>query len=88
MGQLANLTMYGIASQAKYDIMREYGAFPIDYCTQDFVEVIRQAEPEGLDVVIDGMMRLDYIKGGLSLLRRGRASFPFVVFVTLFTGTV
>jgi NADPH:quinone reductase-like Zn-dependent oxidoreductase len=71
LGQLANLTMYGIASKGKHSILTEYGATPIDYHTQHFVEVIRQTEPEGLDVVIDGMMRLDYIKGGLSLLRRG-----------------
>jgi len=31
----------------------EYGATPVDYRTQDFVEVIRQAEPDGLDVVLD-----------------------------------
>jgi NADPH:quinone reductase-like Zn-dependent oxidoreductase len=71
LGQLANLTMYGIASKAKHDILREYDVIPIDYRTQNFVEVIRQAEPNGIDVVIDGMMRLDYIEGGLSLLRRG-----------------
>jgi NADPH:quinone reductase-like Zn-dependent oxidoreductase len=71
LGKLANLTMYGIASKCKQRILREYGATPIDYHSQDFVEVIRQAEPDGLDAVIDGMTRLDYIKGGLSLLRRG-----------------
>ena len=45
LGKLANLTMYGIASPSKHDILTEYGATPIDYHTQDFVEVIRQAEP-------------------------------------------
>jgi len=48
-----------------------YGATPIDYRTQDFVAVIRQAEPAGLDVVLDGMMRLEAMRGALSLLRRG-----------------
>jgi len=48
-----------------------YGATPIDYRTQDFVAVIRRAEPGGLDVVLDGMMRLEAMKGALSLLRRG-----------------
>jgi NADPH:quinone reductase-like Zn-dependent oxidoreductase len=71
LGQLADLTVYGIASKSKHGVLAEYGATPIDYRTQDFVEVIRRAEPDGLDVVIDGMMRLDYIKGSLSLLRRG-----------------
>jgi NADPH:quinone reductase-like Zn-dependent oxidoreductase len=71
LGKLANLTMYGIASKSKHHILAEYGATPIDYHTQDFVEVISRAEPDGLDTVIDGMMSLDYIRRGLSLLRRG-----------------
>jgi NADPH:quinone reductase-like Zn-dependent oxidoreductase len=71
LGQLANLSLYGIASKSKHHILTEYGATPIDYRTQDFVAVIRQAEPDGLDAVIDGMMSMDYIRGGLSLLRRG-----------------
>ena len=33
----------------------ELGAVPIDCRAQDFVEVIRQAGPEVLDVVLDGM---------------------------------
>ncbi len=71
LGKLAGLKMYGIASQSKHHILAEYGATPIDYRTQDFVEVIRQAEPAGLDAVLDGMMRPDTIRGALSLLRRG-----------------
>jgi NADPH:quinone reductase-like Zn-dependent oxidoreductase len=71
LGKLAGLKMYGIASKSKHPILSEYGATPIDYRTQDFVEVIQQAEPEGLDAVLDGMMCLDYILGALSLLRRG-----------------
>jgi NADPH:quinone reductase-like Zn-dependent oxidoreductase len=71
LGKLAGLRMYAIASKSKHPILSEYGAIPIDYRTQDFVAVIRQAEPGGLDAVLDGMMRLDYIKGGLSLLQSG-----------------
>ena len=71
LGKLAGLKMYGIASKSKHHILSEYGATPIDYRTQDFVEVIRQAEPTGLDAVLDGVIRLDYIRGALALLRRG-----------------
>jgi NADPH:quinone reductase-like Zn-dependent oxidoreductase len=71
LGRLADLFMYGVASRSKHSILTEMGAIPIDYRTQDFVPAIRQAEPAGLDVVIDGMMRLEAINGGLSLLRRG-----------------
>jgi NADPH:quinone reductase-like Zn-dependent oxidoreductase len=70
LGKLANLTMYGLASKSKHYILTEYGATPIDYRTQDFVEVIQKAEPDGLDAVFDGIGG-DYIKRGFSLLRRG-----------------
>jgi len=70
LGQLANLTMYGIASKNKHPILTEYGATPIDYRTQDFVEVIQKAEPDGLDAVFDGIGG-DYITRGFSLLQRG-----------------
>jgi len=70
LGKLAGLKMYGIASKSKHPILTEYGATPIDYHSQDFVEVIRQAEPGGLDAVFDGMGQ-DYLDRGFSLLRRG-----------------
>jgi len=70
LGQLAELRMYGIASKSKHAILAEYGATPIDYHSQDFVEVIRQAEPDGLDAVFDGMV-WGYLDRGFSLLRRG-----------------
>lgn len=70
LGKLAGLKMYGIASKSKHHILTEYGATPIDYRRQDFVEVIRQAEPQGLDAVFDGMGR-DYFRRSYSLLRRG-----------------
>jgi NADPH:quinone reductase-like Zn-dependent oxidoreductase len=71
LGRLAGLGMYGLASRSKHPLLAEYGAVPIDYSTQDFTEVIRRAEPAGLEAVFDGMMRLSYIRGGLSLLKRG-----------------
>lgn len=71
LGKIAGLKMYGVASKHKHHILTEYGATPIDYRTQDFVEVIRQAEPDGIDVVLDGMMRVDYIRRALPLQRRG-----------------
>jgi NADPH:quinone reductase-like Zn-dependent oxidoreductase len=70
LGRLAGLSMYGIASKSKHDIVIEYGAVPIDYHTQDFVDVVRQAEPDGLDAVFDGMAG-DYFRRGYALLRRG-----------------
>ncbi len=70
LGKLVHLTMYGLASKSKHHIIMEYGATPIDYRAQDFVEVIRKAQPDGLDAVFDGIGG-DYIKHSFSLLRRG-----------------
>lgn len=70
LGRLAGLKMYGIASARKHAILDQYGATPIDYHTQDFAEVIRRAEPQGLDWVFDGIGG-DYLQRGFSLLKRG-----------------
>jgi NADPH:quinone reductase-like Zn-dependent oxidoreductase len=70
LGRLAGVKMFGLASASKHAILIEYGATPIDYRTQDFVEVIRQAEPEGLDFVFNGMGE-EYYERGLAVLRRG-----------------
>jgi len=70
LGKLAGLKMYGLASPSKHRTLNEYGATPIDYHTQDFVEVLHQAEPEGIDYVFNGMDE-EYFKPGLAVLRRG-----------------
>lgn len=70
LGRLAGLKMYGLASPSKHPILAEYGATPIDYHTQDFVEVIRRAEPEGIDYVFNGMGEETYERS-LAVLRRG-----------------
>lgn len=70
LGQLAGVKMFGLASPRKHATLREYGAAPIDYHTQDFVQVIRQAEPDGLDFVFNGMGE-EYFERGLAVLRRG-----------------
>jgi NADPH:quinone reductase-like Zn-dependent oxidoreductase len=71
LGRVAGLTMYGVASKDKHAILTEYGATPIDYRSQDFAEIFRDGEPDGLDVVLDGMMRLEAMRKALTLLRRG-----------------
>ena len=70
LGKLVGLEMYGLASKSKHAVMDAYGAIPIDYHTQDFAEVIRHAEPEGVDVVFDGVGG-DYYRRGASLLKKG-----------------
>ena len=70
LGKLANLKMYGIASRSKHATLAQFNATPIDYRTEDFVEVIRRAEPGGLDAVFNGMAG-DYLDRAFPLLRRG-----------------
>lgn len=70
LGRLAGLTMYGLASHSKHDALTRLGAIPIDYHNPSWVEIIRQAEPEGLNAVFDGMSGA-YIDQGFSLLGRG-----------------
>lgn len=70
LGKLAGLKMYGLASKSKHDMVAEHGATPIDYRTQDFVQAIHQAEPQGLDFVFNGMAE-EYFERGLAVLRRG-----------------
>jgi NADPH:quinone reductase-like Zn-dependent oxidoreductase len=70
LGNLAGIKMYGLASPSKHPILTEYGAIPIDYHTQDFVDVIHQAEPDGIDYVFNGMGE-ETFERGLAVLRRG-----------------
>jgi NADPH:quinone reductase-like Zn-dependent oxidoreductase len=70
LGKLANLKMYGTASPSKHNILTELGAKPIDYHTEDLVEVIHRAEPNGLDFVFDGVGG-EYGKFGLEVLGKG-----------------
>lgn len=71
LGRLAGLRMYGMASKSKHAILIEYGAIPIDYQTQDFAAEMRRVEPQGIDVVLDGMMCPYMMRQAFSLLKRG-----------------
>ncbi|WP_240732868.1 medium chain dehydrogenase/reductase family protein [Halioglobus maricola] len=54
LGREMGLTMYGTASAAKHELVRRYGATPIDYRSEDFVERIkRETAGEGVDAVFD-----------------------------------
>jgi NADPH:quinone reductase-like Zn-dependent oxidoreductase len=70
MGALAKLQLYGLASPLKHKVLWQYGAIPIDYHAQDFVEVLSKAEPRGIDYVLNGMSS-EYVERGLAVLRRG-----------------
>lgn len=68
LGKLAGLEMYGTASAGKHAILREYGATPIDYRSEDFVTRIRELTGDGVDVVFDPIGG-DYAERSYSVLR-------------------
>jgi len=70
LGKLAGLKMYGLASPSKHQTLSQSGVTPIDYHTQDFVDVIRESEPQGLNFIFNGM-GAEYIDPGMKVLRRG-----------------
>ena len=70
LGRLDGLKMYGTASPDKHQILTKLGAIPIDYHTQDFVDVLCKTEPDGLDFVFDGMGGAESDRG-LAVLHRG-----------------
>ena len=70
LGKLDELTMYGTASVQKHDLVKRFGAHPIDYKSQNIVEVVRTKEPEGVDFVFDGVGGA-YINKSFAMLRRG-----------------
>jgi NADPH2:quinone reductase len=70
LGRVAGLKMYGLASRGKHHILHEHGATAIDYQSEDFVDVLRQTEPNGIDFVFNGM-DADTFECGLKVLRRG-----------------
>jgi len=70
LGRLAGLGLYGLASRSKHAALAELGAIPIDYQEQDFVRVIREKEPPGIDFIFNGMGE-EYLARGLAVLRRG-----------------
>ena len=66
----------------KVDFCLELGAdFGVNYKTRDFEEAIREAAPDGVDVILD-IAAADYLKPNVNLLRlRGR-----LVIIALLTG--
>jgi NADPH:quinone reductase-like Zn-dependent oxidoreductase len=69
---LRGVRAYGTASAARHDLVRSRGAEPIDYRSEDFVEVLAQREPRGVHVVYDGMGGPHLLRSAAVLRRSGR----------------
>jgi len=53
IGSILKLKMYGTASADQHDRLKEFDCHPIDYKSEDFVQVVKDWEPNGLDAVFD-----------------------------------
>ena len=70
LGKQFNLEVYGTASQPKHGLIRQLGAHPIDYQSEDFVRVVQGLKDPGVDAVFDHLGG-DHFKRSLDSLRRG-----------------
>jgi NADPH2:quinone reductase len=69
LGKLLNLRMYGTASESKHKLIQDMGTIPIDYKNEDFAELIKENEPNGIDAVFDPIGG-NYFPRSLSILRK------------------
>lgn len=53
LARLRDLEAYGTASASKHDLVRRYGAVPIDYRATDFVAEVRRLQPDGVAAAYD-----------------------------------
>ncbi|RXT02824.1 medium chain dehydrogenase/reductase family protein [Ammoniphilus sp. CFH 90114] len=72
LGKLAKVKMYGTASSAKHPIVSRYGATPIDYRTEDFVEVLGGLAPGGVEAVFDPIGGSNWQRSIQTLSSKGR----------------
>jgi NADPH:quinone reductase-like Zn-dependent oxidoreductase len=90
---IGGITIYGTASKMKHQMLVDMGVRPIDYQHEDFVEVIKESCPEGIDIVFDAIGGKNWKRsyrvlrtGGLlmaygfsSITKNGRFHFPSAI---------
>lgn len=72
LGTLAGLELFGTASPTKHALVRQHGATPIDYRSEDFVSRLRGSASGGADAVFDGVGGRNAWRSYRALLRGGR----------------
>lgn len=70
LGRLLDLEMYGTDSTHKLELVERFGATPINYRSENFVERIRCLTGDGVDAVFDPIGG-NYFSRSFSVLRRG-----------------
>jgi NADPH2:quinone reductase len=71
LGRVAELEMYGTASQHNLPIVSQLGAEPINYRSEDFVERIVELTGDGVDIVVDTVGGAKQLMRSYRALRRG-----------------
>jgi NADPH2:quinone reductase len=71
LGGLAELEMYGTASEYNHELVTKLGATAIDYRTEDFVESIRDLTGDGVDAVFDPIGGARQVWRSYRALRKG-----------------
>jgi NADPH:quinone reductase-like Zn-dependent oxidoreductase len=71
LGRMAGLEMYGTASKRDHDALEAYGAVPIDYRNEDFVDRIRVSTGDGVDAVFDPIGGFGQLWRSYRTLRKG-----------------
>jgi NADPH2:quinone reductase len=67
LGRMAGVEVWGAANGEHSELIRQFGATPIDYRRQDFTRVV----PGGFDVVFDGVGEAGYHRSFTALKRGG-----------------
>ncbi len=67
----SGLEMYGTASKYNHELVSALGATPIDYHTEDFVELIRSLTGDGVDAVVDTVGGARQLWRSYQALRKG-----------------
>jgi NADPH:quinone reductase-like Zn-dependent oxidoreductase len=86
LGRLAGLEMYGTASQRNHELVKSFGATPMDYRNEDFVERIRELTGDGVDVVFDQIGGARQLWRSYRALRKGGRLIWFGVAATSRSG--
>ncbi|MDJ0497997.1 MAG: zinc-binding dehydrogenase [Acidimicrobiia bacterium] len=71
LGGLADLDVYGTASKQNHDLVVSYGATPIDYRSEDFVERVTELTGDGVDVVFDQIGGFRQVWRSYQAVRKG-----------------
>lgn len=70
LGRRLHLEMYGTCSEAKSQVVRDLGATPIDYRSENFEEIIGKLPDPGVDAVFDALGG-DHFGRSYKCLRKG-----------------